>query len=675
MRTVAFVPLLALVPTGCGSEDERPSPAQETEVSDARSTSGAHRLNRAQWGNSLHELLGTDPSVVSVLPVDLGTYGYDTVASGLATSPVHVELLESIVISALDDFFGRHPESTSVFSYQAEDSPALSYDGGVATEDAYVLRADEDTITATTSLQFGGEYLVSIQAMSPGTGDDTPLLSIAWNGGDLLSAQRLSDDLPPNPAPFTWTVHLEEGLNAMSVHVISDGIYDDQQAAIDWIRIEGPLDPVIGRAETYARVFTCNPDFDDPDLCAEEVLSGFAFRAWRSPVSAEDVQPYVGLYTTALDAGLAWDEAVQLGMQGILMAPDFSYRMAKGRVDSPGHMTDYEIASQLSYFLWSSPPDDSLMLAADAGELSDPALLDAHITRMLEDPKATALVDEFAAQWLGIRELTSIQPDALLYANWSEDLRGSMAAEMSALAHRFILEEKLDLREIVSYGEAWIDDRLAAHYQLPSPGPQGAWVMLDNTPRAGILGTAGWLTSQSHPEQPSAVLRGKWILDNLLCDPVEPPPPEVAAMTPPDPTEGSVREQEEALRSDPFCQQCHQLMDPLGFALNGFDVIGGIRGLDELGYPIDSTSQLVSGDELRSIVELGPMIAHDPRFTRCLVEQVYTYGLGRAPTATDAYILDGIVEEFQANGHTFDALVRAIAHSPALLERPIAVEE
>ena len=412
------------------------------------------------------------------------------------------------------------------------------------------------------------------------------------------------------------------------------------------------------------RILVCQPDPADPAPCVREVAAQFGRRAWRRPLADDELAAALALFQAAIDAGGDAHAGIQLLVEWFLGSPNFLFRIEIDPV--PGAvrpLDDHEIASRLSYFLWSSMPDDELFAAADQGRLVQMDELGHQIERMLADPKADALVDNFAGQWLYLRGLAEHEPDAELFPEFDSSLRASMVAETAAFFREFLRGDR-PIQDMLSADFTFLDDRLAAHYGLDLAGeavPAGSR-------RRGLLGHASILTVTSYPNRTSPVRRGKWVLEELLCSAPPPPPPGVEGLDEEGPLTGSIRERMEQHRSDPVCASCHQAMDPIGFALEHFDATGAWRETDG-EFAIDATGTLPDGSSFDGAVEMAGVIAGDARFTRCLSEKMLTYALGRGLEETDAETVDGIHARLLAGGARLSDLVRLVATSDPFLYR------
>ncbi|MEZ4235024.1 MAG: DUF1592 domain-containing protein [Myxococcota bacterium] len=404
----------------------------------------------------------------------------------------------------------------------------------------------------------------------------------------------------------------------------------------------------------------------DPRLCGREPR---ALRPPRlAPPSPRTRSTGPRASTTPLDAGLDRLGALRHAFKGLLVSPEFVYRFEQDP-DGDGVRTldGYEVATRLAAFAWSSAPDEDLLDDAAAGALDTPEGVRDALGRLMADERAEALVDNLAGQWFSIRDLERTTADATLYPEFDDALRASMQLELRHLMRGFFRDGK-PLVDILTAQDAYLDDRLADFYGVPLRGDDPAEVSLAGTGRVGLFGTAGWLKAHSRVDAPSAVKRGKWILENLLCSPPPPPPPNVESMVVIVPEGASVREQEEAQRSDDYCQGCHQYMDPLGFALWDYDAIGAWRTEDELGFPIDSETSM-GGQALQGVEDVATWVATDPRLPKCVVQKSMTYALGRPLDLHDEPAIDAVTEAFVAGGETFDALATALVQTDAFRRR------
>lgn len=420
------------------------------------------------------------------------------------------------------------------------------------------------------------------------------------------------------------------------------------------------------------RYFTCDLGTDG-DTCAREILASFTLRAWRRPPSESELDRLTGVASLARDHGRPLEEGVELAMVAALVSPHFLFRVEVDPVDATDAraLTDYELASRLSYFLWASTPDDELLDLAASGTLRTDAVLEAQVDRMLADPRAQSLTDDFAGQWLFSRLVGDHVVDAETFPSWTTGLAGSARTEIE-LFFRAFLEEDLPVADMLTADFSYVDARLAEHYGMPTEGLRAGEFVRVTMPaerRAGLLSKAGILAVTSMPNRTSPVKRGVWVLEQLLCSHPPPPPPDVEGFDSTEPVPGeTLRERFERHRSDPVCSSCHAIMDPIGFGLERYDGVGAYRETDS-GATIDDAAELPGGIAFTGPVELGAALAEDPRFARCVTQQTMVYALGRGMRGDDAPWIWGITERAQARGGSLRAVIREIVLSPPFRSR------
>jgi len=437
------------------------------------------------------------------------------------------------------------------------------------------------------------------------------------------------------------------------------------------------IDDAMTNTTLRAKLVTCDLAGQATAMtCARTVLTSFMPLAWRRPVAAADVDSHVAVVTAATGQGQTVEQGLRLALTAVLMSPHFVFRV---ELDSdplslvPHPLGGYELASRLSYFLWSSMPDDTLTAAAADGSLVKTDTLASQVDRMLASPKAQALVDNFAGQWLYIRQIDDMQPDPTIFTSFDEPLRAAMKSE-AQLLFRDVALNGAPADTLFNANYLYANSRLASHYGLSgvtSTTPVKVTLTPDSH-RGGILAQGGFLTATSHPNKTSPVKRGKWVLNQLLCYDVPPPPPGVQTTLPDVGTTGTLRQALEAHRANPVCAACHQLMDPIGFGLENYDAIGAYRA-QEAGMNIDSAGQLPSGGKFSGTQELSSLIAADPSFAGCLTQKLYTYALGRlpdkTPTQMDGQTLNSITTTFRSGGLSFKNLLKSIVTAPTFLNR------
>jgi hypothetical protein len=446
---------------------------------------------------------------------------------------------------------------------------------------------------------------------------------------------------------------------------------------IDQVTVTGPFDPTgAGDTPSRRRIFTCRPGStaltasETPareTACARTILTALAQRAYRRPVTAGDLDPLMELYAAGRAEGSTFDAGIEQALRLILASPKFLFRVetppaAAGGV---GRVSDLELASRLSFFLWSSIPDDELLRVAGQGRLDEPAVLQAQVERMLRDPKSRALVDSFATQWLRLRNLRSHTPIARDFPNFDNELREAFRIE-TELFFGSIIREDRSVLDLLNADFTYLNERLARHYGIPNVyGSHFRRVRVEQQARRGLLGQGSILTVTSYPNRTSPVLRGKWVLENILGTPPPAPPPNVPDLEDNQPGEEarSLRARLEAHRRNPTCASCHRVMDPLGLALENFDALGQWRE-KEPGGAIDPLGQLADGTPIDGPVALREAVLERPEmFVRTLTEKLMTYGLGRGIELADRPLVRQVAREAAARDYRWSALVLGIVRS------------
>jgi hypothetical protein len=414
------------------------------------------------------------------------------------------------------------------------------------------------------------------------------------------------------------------------------------------------------------------------EACAKEGLRGFAYRAWRRPVTDDELTRLLAVANVALQNGDGYEQGLSLALRAVLLSPHVTFRVELDPDPTsltPHALNPYELASRLSYFLWSSTPDDQLLQSAASGALATPATLAEQAARLLLDPRSRSLVDNFAGQWLHLRAIDTMRPDPATFPSVDATLLGAMREESERL-FRDIAFQGTPIMALLTANYSYINDRLATHYGLPAMG-SSELVRVDlsaSTERGGFLSQAGFLTLTSHPDRTSPVVRGKWVLDELLCASVPPPPPDVnlAAVSMAKEEGLTQRQALERHRADPKCFGCHQMMDPIGLGLENYDAIGQYRTTDA-GLPIDSAGQLPTGETFAGAKELSARIAASPDFARCVARKLYTYALGRPPVEAAGHLdtptMAGLTQGLADSGYSFNDLVARIVQSPTFTQR------
>jgi hypothetical protein len=555
---------------------------------------------------------------------------------------------------------------------QQFDAQTIMGPNGAPYGNAWLVYSNGD-VTATAVASADGRYTFLVKAAGQQAGPDPVQLGFEIDGRQVGQADVLA--VEASPASYSIDVVLRQGPHQIGAAFLNDYYVPqvaDRNLLLYFLQLSGPLDLPPGKNPLHDRLFSCDPATIGVDACARQILSAFARRAFRRAVTDDEVGRLATLVAQAVAAGDSFEAGVGVAVEAVLSSPHFLFRVERDpdpTALTPHPLTGYELASRLSYFLWSSMPDDALLAAAGDGTLDTAEGVRAQVGRMLADPRADALVQNFAGQWLYTRGLDDHQPDPNLFPAWTSDLRDAMRAETQSF-FRELLRGDASIDALLSADWTWVNARLAAHYGLPFDPARGAVqrLSLAGTPRRGILGHGSVQTVMSYPTRTSPTRRGKWILEQILCSAPPPPPPNVPPLPVEQTPTGSLRQRLEQHRSDPRCAGCHALMDPLGFALENFDAIGAFRTSDA-GFPIDASGDVASLGHFDGATALSALLEQDSRFHRCVVQQLFTYALGRAPEIEDGDRLLAMTAAFEQGGGKLKDLLSIIATSDAFRSR------
>ncbi|MBK9266704.1 MAG: DUF1592 domain-containing protein [Polyangiaceae bacterium] len=656
LRSGSSLPLVGLcallsLPIGC-SDDAAPAASDPGRVT-------MHRLNRVEYNNTVRDLLGTSLQPAKDFPADDRGYGFDNISDVLSLSPLQVELYSR----AAEDLAREAMNVPSPSETAHVEAETLQGQVGAATGDQWNLWSGGE-LPMTHDFPSSGEYKISARVWGQQAGPESVQMNLVVGGSAIGTFNVASTSA--NPEVVSATAKVTAGTQVVSVEFLND-YYDpdagaDRNLIIDWIEVEGPLG-VVGINPIRQKIVIC--DLNEGVSCVRQVLEKFAERAFRRPASAAEIDRLVAIVDVAKAQGQTVDMGVEIALRAILSSPHFLFRPEMDpnpNSATPAHpLNDFELASRLSYFIWSSMPDEALFAAAREGKLQDPAEIEAQVDRMLQDPKADALIDNFAGQWLYTRALDDHQPDYYAFPMWDDDLRASMRQE-TKLFFREFLRSELPIPQMLTADFTYIDDRLATHYGLPSPGADFTKVTIDDPQRRGLLAQGSILTVTSFPTRTSPVKRGKWVLTQLLCSEPPAPPPGVEGLVTEEMPTGTIRQRLEKHRENPICASCHIEMDNLGFGLEQYDGIGSFR-TDDNGFAIDASGELPGGKTFNGMPELSALLAQDPRFSHCVTEKMMTYALGRGIYPVDDVHLEHLVKLLSDRGQTFTDLIKLIATS------------
>ncbi|HEY1305200.1 MAG TPA: DUF1592 domain-containing protein [Vicinamibacterales bacterium] len=671
-----------------------------------------HRLNRTEYGNAVRDLLALEVDGRSLLPADEPSQqGFDNMAGVLSVSPRLLEnyLSAASVVSRLaigSDSPGpientfRIPTALVQDDRTSDDLPFGSR-GGLSIPYHFPLDG-EYRISVRLKRQL---YLYLIGIGEPHQIDirvDGALITrftIGGQGKGMTAPESFAGNTQGDPA---WEVYMHTADDALTVRVpvtagahrvgVSfvkqfwepEGVLQPPQRgfarttnelyfgdpAVDNVTIAGPYTPrAASDTPSRRKVFTCRAQTPAAEeACARTILSTLARRAYRRPITTQDLETLLPFYRAAR-AEEGFDAGIQQGLRRILASPSFLFRIEREPAHvAPGtayRISDIDLASRLSFFLWSSIPDDRLLDAATSGTLSQPAILERQVKRMLADPRAQALVDNFVSQWLTLGKLAGVVPDVDAYPEFDENLREAFREETRLFVASQLRDDR-PVGELLSADYTFVNERLARHYRIPNVyGSHFRRVTFADGIRGGLLGQGSILTVTSYPNRTSPVLRGRWLLDNILGSPPPPPPPDVPQLS--EDKDGgrprSIREQMEAHRKNPSCAVCHVRMDPLGFSLEHFDALGKWRtSIDTL--PIDASASLPDGTRFDGVAGLRQLMAtHQEDFARTLTQKLLAYALGRSIEASDWPTIRQITRQAAPGGYRWSSLLTGIVAS------------
>lgn len=658
---------------------------------------GLHRLNRTEYANAIHDLLALDIDPSVYLPADDSSYGFDNVESGLQVSPA---LVEGYVSAA---------SKLSRLALGHETAPGRK---------TYYVREDYSQEDHVDGLPFGtrggmlvhhyfpadGEYIISwvpirntVGALYGGDSENEQIeLTL---DGERIKLYEIGKNIPlaanTQSDKNEVRVTVKAGQRAVGLAFIANtyvphpflnrayrrSILDDnpiegimQSPQVSQITIQGPVQASPPKdTPSRRKIFVCTPSSPSGEreetLCARRILTALARKAYRRPLNDGDTNTLLGFYDNGRETG-SFEDGIERALQFILAHPEFVFRTERAPAGvKPGEayrISDLELASRLSFFLWSTGPDDELLNLAVQGRLKDPVVLDRQVRRMLADPRSQELVKNFAGQWLGLRTMLSSTPEGTIYPDFDDNLRQAMRTE-AELFFESILREDRSVVELLTADYTFVNERLAVHYGIPNIyGTQFRRIQLDGDldVRRGLLGKGAVDLVTSNSDRTSPVLRGKWVMENILGTRPPDPPPNVPALKPNSATgPQTMRQRMEEHRANPACASCHKMMDPIGFSLENFDGIGKWR-VREAGQKLDASGQLVDGTRIDGVVSLREaLLRYSPQFVRVVTEKLLTYALGRGVEYDDMPVVRAIVREAGKSNYRFSAIVSEIIKS------------
>jgi len=630
----------------------------------------ARRLNRNEYSNTIRDLLGVEFHAEKYFPTDDSGDGFDNIGEILTVSP------------ALMDRYLSAAERIARWAISTELPPKPIVDE-YHQRDRKIRRVDPSTVEAIHRVEYAGEYTVRFGLPGERAPDAKPVTLNLWMDGKPLASKQI--ETKPSGLVYFDPYSEEEVRVYLPVgdHVFRAGFTNDdfvktvasadlynnkKNKFLNSIVFIGPFPSTVEK-ESRKRVLVCNPE--SGRACVERILSTLARRAYRRPVTPSETASLMRFVDMARTDSHSTEQGLQLAIQAILVSPKFLFRIERdANPTDPSQIhpvSDIELASRLSYFLWSSMPDESLLQLAESGKLHEAETLRREITRMLADPRSAALASNFAGQWLETRNLDVAEPDPKKFPEWNPELRDAMKTE-TTMFFEYILKENRSIAEFLDANYTFLNERLAKFYGIDQvTGPEFRRVELSRQAteqRGGVLSQAGVLTVSSYPNRTSPVIRGKYVLSNILGTPPPPPPPDVpnldeGAVG----TVGSMKQQLEKHRENTLCASCHSRMDPLGFGLENYDAIGRWRTRDG-NFPVDASATLPDGQTFSNPKEMRAILTSQlPQFSRTLIEKMMTYALGRGLQNYDRRTVDTIQRTLNTDNYRFQTLVEQIVLS------------
>ena len=684
-----------------------------------------HRLNRSEYANAVRDLLSLEVNVEELLPADdIDAYGFDNMTEVLNVSPALMESYLSAARKTARMSIGESPLAPIAETYEvpillnqadrmSEDLPFGSR-GGLAVR--HYFPADGDYDLAITlhrnyvnyvrglgsshelevrldgklvqTFSFGGEEPDVLQAPASYAGNQFG--DSEWEEYMLFADSNLLLQFPATAGPHVVGVSFvrkftePEGVLQPPQSVFAAAVNEmrDGDAAVERMEITGPYRSTPARNTPSRRaIFTCQPANDTgraQEACAFGILASLAQRAYRRPVGDAEVNMLMNFYRAGLSDG-SFDDGIQLALERLLISPDFLFRVERDPAniepDTNYQLTSIELASRLSFFLWSSIPDIELLDSAKNGTLQNPQVLEQQTRRMLADPRSKALVQNFAGQWLYLRNLRSLVPDAVEFPEFDENLRDAFRQE-SELFFESLIRENRSVTDLLGNGYTFMNERLAKHYGIENVyGSHFRRIYLEGEiaeQRGGILGQGSLLTATSYANRTSPVLRGKWVLTNILGTPPPPPPPDVSDLPErgADGQQANIRDRLLQHRADPACSGCHAPMDPLGLALENYDAIGRWRVTGEAGVPIDASGQMPNGAQFYGLQGLRELLLERrDEFVGTVTEKLLAYAMGRPPEYFDKPTIRSIVRDTALENHSWSSIIVGIVLSTPFRNR------
>ena len=658
---------------------------------------GLHRLNRAEYGNAVRDLLALEIDPTDLLPADDSSAGFDNIADALTVSPVLLERYLSAAwkISAVAVGDPKITPTTQTFRVRSDASQdqhieglPIGTRGGILVKYNFPLDAEyrfkvrfwANTVNTVRGLEFPTRVEVTldgarVKLVTIGGQEDADLGNTNPTASAEQVSKRVELQIPVKAGPHTVTVDFLEKSAGPTIDILQpfgreklDPVNTAGIPEVDWVSITGPINPT-GSGDTPSRrqIFTCRPQNDADALsCARKILGALGRRAYRRPVTDSEAERLLTYYQRGRNEGGTFDSGIETALAFLLVNPQFLFRSevdpSGAAPGTPYRISDYELASRLSFFLWSSVPDDELLNLAAQGKLRSPTVLETQVRRMLTDRRASALTTNFLGQWLYLRNLKGTVPDQQIFPDFDDNLRQAFQKETELFVGSIMREDR-SVVDLLNADYTFVNERLAKHYGISGVyGDQFRKVTIPNPARRGLLGQGSILTVSSYTNRTSPVLRGKWVLTNIMGTPPPPPPPNVPPLK--EIASGTMRQRLEEHRTNAACAACHKVMDPIGFSLENFNAIGQWRTVDQ-GEPIDASSVLADGTPINGTPALLDFLAARPdQFVRTMTRMLLTYALGRGTEYYDEPVVRMIERDAAKQDFRFSALVMGIVNSP-----------
>ncbi len=633
------------------------------------------RLNRPEYNNTIRDLVGVDFKPAKDFPADDVGYGFDNIGDVLSTPTILMEkylaAAEQIVEKAIVTEDVNEPRTVQFASDRTQ---------GGSERDGWRSLPSVGDVWIEHTFPADADYLLRAEAYGEQAGDEPTKMDFLIDGQKV--GQAVVEARRRRPGEYEVKTRVKAGKRRFAVRFIND-FYNpkdrnprnrDRNLMVGFLELRGPLGLKPAKLpETHTRIISCTPNEQrSPESCAKEILKAFARRAWRRPVSNDEINRLAAIFKMSQAQGDSFEQSIQVALQAVLVSPHFLFRVELDpEPNDPSAIrtiNEHELATRLSYFLWSSMPDDELFRLADQGQLRK--RLDSQVKRMLADPKSQALVVNFAGQWLQLRNLYTVSPDPKRFPAWNARLRDAMRKE-TEMFFAAVMREDRSILDFIDAKFSFLNETLARHYGVPGvEGDEFRRVSLEGGQRGGVLSQASVLTITSDPTRTSPVKRGKWILEQILGAAPPPPPPNVPELKDDgQELQGTLRQRMEQHRKNPNCAVCHQQMDSLGFGFENYDAIGKWREKDGQ-QRIDASGVLPGGKRFDGPAELKAILrSNDEAFRRCMVEKMLTYALGRGLEYYDKCAVDDICRSLAGDGDRFVTMMLAIVHSDPFQKR------